>query len=105
MSSANRFLLTFLGRPQAHVLHAQACAAQEDDSPDSSSRRLTNARCKAAGGGGVATCAYLPGFRGCGAWGRTCSTPMQDMSGFHRMNHACQVVCGADCDSSGVVPG
>ena len=41
MSSANRFLLTFLGRPQAHVLHAQACAAQEDDSPDSHSRRLT----------------------------------------------------------------
>ncbi len=63
MSSANRFLLTFLGRPQAHVLHAQACAAQEDDSPDSSSRRLTNARCKAAGGGGCDLC--IPaGFSG-----------------------------------------
>ncbi len=63
MSSANRFLLTFLGRPQAHVLHAQACAAQEDDSPDSSSRRLTNARCKAAGGGlcSVHTCGVFGG--------------------------------------------
>ena len=64
MSSANRFLLTFLGRPQAHVLHAQACAAQEDDSPDSSSRRLTYARCKAAGGGGlrpVHTCRVFGG--------------------------------------------
>ena len=71
------------------ALRAKRCAAHKATLLTGLSRRPTNARCKAAGCGLWPVCTCV-GFRGCGVWGRTCSTPTKAAVHVTRVNHARQ---------------